>query len=489
MPIQRCTRNEESGWQWGDEGTCYLPSEEGSDEDSEQKAIDQAIAAGASPDEFQKVAAFAMLRDVELFTPGTHNSQEYTLQDIDDMVESSNACLPFILKSIKDGYYEGNESLNKEIQSSGKPIPSLINLGHQRYFKDIKEFLKDVSVQFGKAGDWVTANIGNVKDDLALMLQEVFNGRSVELIKELYNPLDGNTYRNVIRSIGFLPHNIRPAVSGQNPLLSVEYAADESGFVTLYSSINHTQQEDAMKDTPKEVKGEGAIAKSVPDATHQTLDAPVAQPDGMKNPTLQEQYSMEKDREVLREFQAQIDALQQQVEEVQAEKTALNKRVELAEQKATQHELRQEAQAVEMFCKDLALERVQDTEGNEYLVSQAFVEAVKPLLSKSDNKAVVEFSDETHVTARGAMQHLVTRVVDMAAKGALIVPVGVQQYQQPHSAPEETVDQQISRENILKEYGAEAKVSLGSETDEHKILMKAYDIAAIDDYKRILGGN
>lgn len=44
MPVERCMRNGENGWRWGETGKCYLPSEEGSDEAAKQKAIDQGIA-------------------------------------------------------------------------------------------------------------------------------------------------------------------------------------------------------------------------------------------------------------------------------------------------------------------------------------------------------------------------------------------------------------------------------------------------------------
>lgn len=271
MPIQRCQQNNEEGWQWGDEGKCYLPSEEGGDDNAKNKAIEQAIAAGASPEELrqihQPIVNFASLKDVELFRPGVHNDIQFSQAEIDEMIASSNACLPYILQSIEQGEYVGNDKLNAEIKASGKPIPALLNLGHQRYFKDVKDYLKDIRIEFGKAGDWVTANISNVKDDIALMLQEVFNLRSVELIKELFNPLDGNTYRNVIRSIGFLPSHIPPAVSGQNPQLAVEFAQSQGAIlVTLYSQTDRQQplskETHHMDDIMKGQEGAGVVTST-----------------------------------------------------------------------------------------------------------------------------------------------------------------------------------------------------------------------------------
>lgn len=38
MPTKRCQRKGEKGWKWGDEGKCYIPSEEGSDAAAKRKA-------------------------------------------------------------------------------------------------------------------------------------------------------------------------------------------------------------------------------------------------------------------------------------------------------------------------------------------------------------------------------------------------------------------------------------------------------------------
>ena len=41
MPVKRCQRNGEKGWRWGKTGKCYIPSEEGSDEDAKKRAEEQ----------------------------------------------------------------------------------------------------------------------------------------------------------------------------------------------------------------------------------------------------------------------------------------------------------------------------------------------------------------------------------------------------------------------------------------------------------------
>lgn len=48
MPVKRCQRNDEQGWKWGDEGFCYVGSEEGSDNAARQKALAQGRAIQAN---------------------------------------------------------------------------------------------------------------------------------------------------------------------------------------------------------------------------------------------------------------------------------------------------------------------------------------------------------------------------------------------------------------------------------------------------------
>jgi len=488
MPIQRCTRQEEQGWQWGDEGTCYLASEEGSDEDAKKKAIAQAVAAGASPDEFRQhddvpsvsVIEFATLKDVELFEPGTHNQQEFSEDDIVEMLESSTACLPFILKSIEDGHYEGNEKLNEEVRKSGNPIPAFINLGHQRYFKDIKQYLTNIGVTFKKAGNWLKADITNIKDDVALMLQEVFNARSIELIKELFNPLDGKTYRNVIRSIGFLPANIPPAVSGQNPKLTVEYAQDESVFVTLYAlTDNHYDTEESTMPTQNKKKGDGEAVLEDVQGVQTTNPDPI--PDDRHDAKLVA-------------FEQKLHALEEQNAEATAREAALKARLELAEQKAQAAEQKQEQQDIAMYCKDLAATHITGKDGAQFIVAPSVVELVKPIVEHADNSHILEFSDTNKTSMRPAIQQTLSTLLKMAAEGTLLVPVGGMSTFQHHAPPEDEQPKpkEVNRASILEMYGEDAKASLGivevNDENNHKYVMKAHDVAALDDYRRIIGG-
>lgn len=41
MPVKHCIRNGKPGYKWGDQGYCYLISEEGGAEQARQKAQEQ----------------------------------------------------------------------------------------------------------------------------------------------------------------------------------------------------------------------------------------------------------------------------------------------------------------------------------------------------------------------------------------------------------------------------------------------------------------
>jgi hypothetical protein len=156
MPVQRCQRDNEEGFQWGDEGKCYLPSEEGGEEAAREKAAEQgrAIEANKAQADQKEAQEFASFVDVELIRPGVHNGRRYTEDDIDEMIAASNACLPYIRQSIQEGRYTGNEI------ALSKPIPGLINFAHQKWLKEeLKKAFKDVVVEFRKRGEWLTASL------------------------------------------------------------------------------------------------------------------------------------------------------------------------------------------------------------------------------------------------------------------------------------------------------------------------------------------
>ena len=48
MPLKRCNKSGQSGWKWGDQGTCYVynPDSKQSETIARKKAISQGVAIG-----------------------------------------------------------------------------------------------------------------------------------------------------------------------------------------------------------------------------------------------------------------------------------------------------------------------------------------------------------------------------------------------------------------------------------------------------------
>ena len=128
-----------------------------------------------------EVETFAKIKNVPVFRAGTHNGLTFSDAEIDEMITSTNECLPFLMESIQQGAYRENEHL-----AHIKKIPPLLNLGHGRFLADsLKDLVKDVSVSFTKQGEWIAATYENVKSDVAEFLRARFPLRSVELIPSL----------------------------------------------------------------------------------------------------------------------------------------------------------------------------------------------------------------------------------------------------------------------------------------------------------------
>lgn len=50
MPVKRCQKDNQQGYKWGDNGTCYIfyPDDEESKKEAKRKAIKQGVAAYSS---------------------------------------------------------------------------------------------------------------------------------------------------------------------------------------------------------------------------------------------------------------------------------------------------------------------------------------------------------------------------------------------------------------------------------------------------------
>jgi len=151
----------------------------------------------------------ATLLDVPVLRAGKHHSHnageiEITEDEIDEIIEASQALAPLVKESFDTGKYRGNESLILH------KMPGFINFVHDGILADtIKERTKGVNVEYGKkffenpeTGErvpWITQTFRDVPSDVAEAIKTRFPKRSVELIP-FTNPDTGKSYRMAIRS-------------------------------------------------------------------------------------------------------------------------------------------------------------------------------------------------------------------------------------------------------------------------------------------------
>ncbi len=387
------------------------------------------------------IETFATIRNLELFRPGNHNGEDFTQADIDEMVSSSNACLPYIMQSITAGEYAGNPDL---ILTKG--IPGFLNFAHQLYLKDtLKDLSQGVSVEFAKSGEWLTATLKNVKNELAEFIRDRFNFRSIELIPSLNNPLDGKIYKNVVRSIGFLPPDIPAAVKGQSPQFAIEFAEDS--FITLYSHHINQTQEDKPMETQEQILN---------DVPFDTTTPPIEVPAGV---SLQEFNAL----------QASVLEMQRENETTKQENATLKSRLDVETGK-------RESQDITMFCESLKTQTVTNAEG-VYVASQTFVDLAQPLIEKADNSGIIEFAEDKKQSQRAAIQEFVNSVYQMAAKGSILVPVGeyhIGDKTEPDSDNFKSLPLKEQREQAIQEF-------MGSADNNYS---KAWRLAAESDKYR-----
>lgn len=347
------------------------------------------------PVNMMELETFAKIKNVPVFRAGTHNGLTFSDADIDEAIASTNECLPFLMESIERGEYRENPTL-----SGVRKIPHLLNLGHGRFLAEsLKELVKDLSVSFHKQGDWIAATFDGVRSDVAEFLKDRFPMRSVELIPSLYNPLTGRTYKNVIRSVAFLPGDIPPAVSGQTPDLAIEF--EQAPILTLFSEFDEKEKE-AMKDETTGIE-------------------------------------MNAEKEAIRaaefaELTAQIQAFEERLSKTEAEKAAIEQRLNAAETK-------NKAADIEMFCERLRL---------EHHASPAFMEKARPLFIREAN-GVIEF---------GANEDLLKGFVEWVVKNAEAIAVAMGEQapaEQKEPAPK---DPQEARKFALDEAAQKLGVTL-----------------------------
>ncbi len=382
---------------------------------------------------------FATLRDVKVFKPGTHNGEAYTPTEVEAMIADSNECAEYIKTSIEAGIYDGNDF------DLEKPIPGLLNIEHQKYLPDtIKQAVKDISVEYQRQGDWVTATFYNVKDEIAKFLQAGFPFRSVEIVKHLKNTLNGKTYNNILRSVGFLQAN--PAVP-QEPGYAVEFASQaDAPVIMLYSQTEEPQQGDTMEPIVKE-EAQGinipAAVETPPAVSIEEYDALTAR-------------QAEQDKT--------IKEMQDDMKRAEAENVEMKTRLDSARQE-------QDAQSITMYCDKLI---------HEQEASPSFIGLIMPHLIHADHSAVVEFSAEQHATRREALQTLFAEVVEMSKKSTITVPVGAA-LKPDHADPIEEKESPLQQqERCVAEFAGKAKSQATNPHDEQEVYGIALKLAVAE---------
>lgn len=306
------------------------------------------------------VESFAALKDIPVFRAGTHNGLTFSDAEIDQAVRDTAECLPFLREAIASGEYRGNDALNAEHAARGLKIPAFINLAHNRFLPDtLKAILTDSTFDLRRVGEWIVASFGNLKADIAEFIRDRFPFRSVELIKNLYNPQTNKTYPLVFRSVAFLPADIPPAVSGQTPELTIEFA--QSSILTV---VSHFEEATKMKD---EVTG--------------------AEMDAQKEADRIAEFAAMQTR--LAEFEARLSR-------AESEKAVVEQRLNAAETKNKTAE-------VEMFIQRLS---------HEHGASPAFISKLKPLLCREE-KGVLMFG-ATEEMLKGFAEWIVSNTESIA---------------------------------------------------------------------------
>lgn len=373
---------------------------------------------------------FAKLVKIPVFRAGTHSDKDrstFSEAELDEIVEMSNAAQPLIQASIQAGKYpEGNDL------TLTKPIPGVINLHHQKYLSDtLKEAVRGAKMHFEKAifdgVEWVCATFEDVRQDVAEFLQAKFPFRSVEILPTLFDPESGKTFRNVIRSVGFLDPDTLPAVSGQSPLLPIEFTAGETPVKTIVSCVNHE---------PKTPKREG---KRMPEEIEK---------EGVQTPPSVD----------LKEF----EALENKVKEMASKNATLETALKVEREAREAGEIRE-------FCAVLT---------RDYGLSPAGLAVITPLLTNADNVTVKEFADVKQ-TDRQAVMSAVKELTRMAKDGSLLVFAGEFAPQTTNPLqPKNPADVRMAK---IKEFEAAAKEKAHDPKDEKEVYRLAYGMA-LDKY-------
>lgn len=425
MPLMRCQEEDKPGWKWGDSGKCYIydAGNEESEAAAKEKAMKQAVAIGGG----EVPSEMAALIDVPVLRAGKHYSHnageiEITEEQLDDILEGSQALIPLIKESLETGIYRGNETLKLA------KMPSFLNLVHDNILAEtIKERTKGVNVEYNKkyfehpdTGEqvpWITQTFRDVPADIAEAIKTRFPKRSVELIPYV-NPDTGKAYNMAIRSTAFLNNEWKetpPAVSGQDDNLQVEFSQGVSPVLVLFSGdpltadINIQQQEaTAMADnkTPET----GIVTE---------LQAK------------------------LNEQAAELKSYQDLHEAEKAERAKLDAKI-------MELQAKDEKRDVLEYMKDLRGKHLTGADGIVYAPSKAFCDLVEPLIAGTKTSAVIELAEGVK-PVRQTLMSLINEIVELASKdGGMLIALG--QLAPGINAPMKDEEKPKSPVELMKQY-------------------------------------
>ena len=374
MPAQKCERNGEQGWQWGEEGKCFLPSEEGGEDKAKEKAASQGAAIG-------EAEHMSELLEVPILKEGIHNG--FPVQDLESIARDTMAALPILSEAQESGTYRGNrDALSQE------PIPGFLHLGHHPNDvapHQIKEWSQGIEMKLDTrlidGEKWIVGNFGNVNPELAQLLAVGFPGRSVEILPEFQNPDTGDIYPAIIRSVAFLDAKTEPAVP-QYPGYSVKLQRSELGVQTVSYTIpnnNQSQEETSIM------------------ADKQTDTVKLSKEDIQRFTALENR---------LETLEKENGTLKGALNEVAADKDALTSEVLKFKSQARESQ-------VEAFC--VRLEK-------DYNLTPAAIQAIRPVLVAENG--VVKMSDDAEpIELEAAYIQSIEAVIALAKdKDALFVP-------------------------------------------------------------------
>lgn len=196
----------------------------------------------------------ATLREIEIFYPGSWNDLEFTNDEMIEMVNNSNYCLPFTQPLLSLDHDEVDD------------VPDVIRRAAfgslSRFFLQVKDGINHIFCTFS-----------NVPKELAQLIKQHYPRRSIELYPEYEHPITHEIFRNVITGVSFLGAKMPPAVKGMFPdfVLSYQDPPTQGNIIT----ITLTSMEASMPKKKETFQDEPQAASTNPTPTG---DAPTITP-------------------------------------------------------------------------------------------------------------------------------------------------------------------------------------------------------------------